>query len=237
MDLYTGALDVLQEHSYVLQRSALENRRAYLRDMGNMPIEQQRWMARDAGITVVYEHGTRGRKINVRSAYVSALRAGDEAWLPRLDVLVLPKAERGKVRATADLAAIIAEILGCGAIIVEGATGITSRDGQRWKERVEWAMRRAGSGRMTSVKARRIGAKGGAVIKARAVQTRWLAPGMKRERDRWASVWRDPIHSNDERAAAAIDVPELRGRKHLCRRIFGSRRPGDKRAGGRPRKR
>lgn len=214
----------------------MQNRRAYLRDVGNVPIEQQKWMATDAQITVVYEHGEAGRNYDVRSAYVRALRAGDEAWVPRLDVLVLPKAERAGTRATTDLASVIADILGRGAIIVEGATGITSRDGSKWKERVEWAMRQAGAGRMTRAKAKRIGAKGGAVVKAKAVATRWLAPAMKREREQWASVWRDPVHNNDDQAASAIDVPELRGRKWLCRRIFGARRPGDKRAGGRPRK-
>lgn len=216
---------------------ALENLRAYLRDVGGLPIEQQRCMARDAGITVVYEHGERGRKADARRGYVAALRPGDHAWLPRLDVLILPKAERGTKRPSADVAAIIAEILGRGAIIVEGSSGITSRDGPRWKERVEWLMRKASSGRMTRGKAKRIGAMGGAVLRARSVVTRWKAPAMKAQRERWASVWRDPVHVKAEVAADAIDVDDLRGRVSMCRRVFGPRRPGDPRAGGRPRKR
>lgn len=204
--------------------------------MGALPIEQQKWMAREAQIAVVYEHGEAGRSVDTRSAYVRSLRPGDEAWVARLDVLLLPKAEREGRRATEDLGGVIADILGRGAIIVEGATGITSRDGSKWKERVEWAMRQAGTGRMPRARAKRIGAKGGAVIKARAVRTKWRAPAMNAARERWASVWRDPVHSNDEKAAAAIDVPELKNRKHLCRAIFGPRRPGDKRAGGRPRR-
>ena len=215
---------------------ALENLRAYLRDVGGLPIEQQRCMARDARITVVYEHGERGRKADARRGYVAALRPGDHAWLPRLDVLILPKAERGTRRPSADVAAIIAEILGRGAIIVEGSSGVTSRDGIRWTERVEWLMRKASSGRMTRKTAKRIGAKGGAVVKARAVATRWMAPAMRAHRERWASVWRDPTYVNAEAAAAAIDVDDLRGRQTMCRRVFGPRRPGDPRAGGRPRK-
>lgn len=205
--------------------------------MPGMPIETQRWMAKDAKITVVYEHREGGRKIDVRAAYVRALQAGDEAWVPRLDVLIAPREERGKVRATTDLAATLADILGRGAIIVDGATGITSRDGSKWKERVEWAMKQAGSGRMSRAKARKIGARGGAVMKARAVQTLWKSPMKAAERERWAAVWRDRKYSNDAERAAAIDVDELRGRPHLCRRIFGRIDPDAPFTGGRPRKR
>lgn len=193
-------------------------------------------MARDAGVTVVYEHGEAGRRLSARRGYVLSLRAGDQAWLPRLDVLILPKDERQGRRATTDVAAVIAEILGLGAVIVEGSTGVTSLDGIAWRERVEWLMRKAGTGRMTRTRAKRIGAKGGAVLRARAVATRWKSPAMRAERERWASVWRDPIYSSAEAAAEAIDVDDLRGRVTMCRRVFGPRRPGDPRAGGRPRR-
>jgi hypothetical protein len=216
---------------------ALENRRAYLRAIPGMTIETQRWMAQDNKTTVVFEGGIGRNGVPRLDTYISSLRAGDEAWVPRLDVLVRPKEERRGRSAAATLGSSIADILGRGAIIVDGETGITSRDGDRWKERVELTMRRITSGRMTRAKARKIGAKGGAVIRGRAATTRWKAPAMKAEFARWASVWRDPIYSNDQAASDAIEPPELNGRPHLCRRLFGPRRPGDKRAGGRPRKR
>lgn len=201
-----------------------------------MPIETQRWMAQDAQITVVYEHGEAGRSVDVRSAYVRALRPGDEAWVPRLDVLVLPKAERGKVRATTDLAATIADILGRGATIVDGATGITSRDGSAWKERVEWAMRQVAAGRMTHAKAKKTGAKGGAVMKAKSLVTRWKSPAMKAEHAKWLAVWRSRDYTNDQQRADAMPEP-LTGKKHMCRRIFGRADPKAKFKGGRPRSR
>lgn len=214
----------------------MENRRAYLRAVGNMPIETQRWMAQDAQITVVYEHGESGRKIDIRSAYVRALRPGDEAWVPRLDVLVLPKAERGKTRATTDLASTIADILGRGAIIVDGATGITSRDGSKWKERVDWAMRQVAAGRMTHAKAKKTGAKGGAVMKAKSIVTRWNSPAMAKEKAQWLAVWRSRDYSNDQERADAMPAP-LTGKRHMCRRIFGRVDPKTDFTGGRPRKR
>lgn len=213
----------------------MENRRAYLRNVGNMPIETQRWMVQDTGITIVYEHGERGRKIDIRAAYVRALRPGDEAWVPRLDVLCAPRNERGMTRATTDLASVIADILGRGAIIVDGATGITSRDGQRWKERVEWAMRQVAAGRMSRATARKVGAKGGAVMKAKSIVTRWKSPAMKRERDRWLAVWRSRDYTNDQQRADAMPAP-LTGKKHMCRRIFGRADPKAKWKGGRPTK-
>lgn len=214
----------------------MENLRAYLRDVGGLPIEQQRCMARDAGVTVVYEHGEAGPRRDVRRGYVQSLRAGDTAWLPRLDVLILPKAERQGRRSTTDVATVIADILALGAVIEEGTTGVTSKDGEAWRERFEWLMRKAGTGRMTRAKAKRIGAKGGAVLRARAVATRWKSPAMRAERERWAAVWRDPIYGSAEAAAEAVDVDDLRGRVTMCYRVFGPRRPGDPRAGGRPRK-
>ena len=200
-----------------------------------MPIETQRWMVQETGITVVYEHGERGRKIDIRSAYVRALRPGDEAWVSRLDVLCAPRNERGKTRATTDLASVIADILGRGAIIVDGATGITSRDGQRWKERVEWAMRQVAAGRMTTAKARKVGAKGGAVMKAKSIETLWNSPSMAAEKKKWLAVWRSRDYSNDKQRAAAMPEP-LRDRPHLCRRIFKRADPKAKWKGGRPRK-
>lgn len=190
-------------------------------------------MVQDAQITVVYEHGEGGRRIDARGAYVRSLRPGDEAWVPRLDVLVLPKAERGRTRATTDLAATIADILGRGAIIVDGATGITSRDGERWKDRVDWAMRQVAAGRMTHAKAKKIGAKGGAVLKARSIVTRWTSPAMKQERERWLAVWRSREYTNDQQRADAMPPP-LTGKTHMCRRIFGRVNPRAKWRGGRP---
>lgn len=193
-------------------------------------------MAKDAGITVTYEHDEAGASISSREMWIKSLRAGDEAWLPRLDVLVLPKNRRKGERATTDLSGVIAEILGRGAIIVDGTTGVTSRDGKAWRERVEWAMREVAKGRPSRAKAIKAGRKGGAVLKARAVEALWKSPGKTKERERWSSVWRDTKFANAQEAADAMPPP-LTARVHLCRRIFGRRDPLAKFTGGRPPKR
>lgn len=209
-----------------------QNRRAYLRAVPGLPIQTQRRMAEDAGCGETYEFGSLPG-YDMRREWVRSLRPGDVAWVPRLDVIAHP-AQFREIRASADLSATVAQILGAGAVIEDGATGVSSRDGDRWRERFEAALARVAAGSLTPAEAKRRGRKGGQVRSERGVATRWLSPGMDAERERWASVWRDPIHRNDEAAAAAIDVPELRGRKWLCRQIFGGRRPGDNRAGGRP---
>lgn len=214
----------------------MQNRRAYIQPLRNLPIETQREMVADAGIRVVYELDEAGASHSSRDMWVRSLQSGDEAWVPRLDVLALPKRRRGDKRATTDLSGVIAEILGRGATIVDGTTGVTSRDGKAWRERVEWAMREVAKGRPSRAKAINAGRKGGAVLKARAVMTLWASPGKQRERDRWASVWRDTKFANAQDAADAMPAP-LTGRVHLCRRIFGRRDPLAKFTGGRPRKR
>jgi hypothetical protein len=212
------------------------NRRAYLRSVANLPLETQREMARDANASIVVAHGVGKNGLPRRSNWIGALLPGDVAWVARLDVLGAPKGERGGKLAVVDWSSVVAQILGRGAVIMEWSTGVTSEDGAQWKRRVEWAMKQVASGRMSRATAKKVGAKGGAVLKSRAVTTRWKSPGMKAEFDRWAAVWRDSQYANDQEAADAIEVPDLQGRKYLCRRLFDRRQPRNKRAGGRSRK-
>lgn len=190
-------------------------------------------MASSAKAKVVYEWGDAGATRNIRDDYVRSLRPGDEAWVPRLDVLVLPRNARGKGRPSVDLASVIAAILGTGAIIVDGATGVTSRDGDAWKDRVEWAMRKVSSGSPSPAQAKKRGRMGAAVIKASAVALKWKSPTMAAERDRWGPVWRDPKYKTWQEAADALPAP-LTGRKWLAYKIFGPRQPDNPKAGGRP---
>lgn len=214
----------------------MQNRRAYLQAVRNLPIETQREMATDAKITVVYELDEAGARRDARAHWIRSLRSGDEAWVPRLDALALPKHRRRNVRATTDLATCIAEILGKGAIIVDGSANVTSQDGAAWKTRVEWAMREVAKGRPSRAKAQKAGRAGAAVIKGRAIELLWKLPAKAAERERWGAVWRDAKYTNAQEAANAMPEP-LTGRLHLCRRIFGRRNPNVKFKGGRPSKR
>lgn len=219
--------------------TASHNITAYLRPAPRLPLSTQRDMAADAGIKRIFEHGEAGRQ-DVRSALIRSLRPGDTLWLPRLDVLAAPEADRVKgkrrVMAKDDLAAAIADVLGRGAIIVDGMIGVTSRDGAAWADRVQWAMRRVSSGIPSRAEARKRARKGGAAMAAASVANRWLAPAMDKTRERWAAVWRDPKYPNAQAAADALPEP-LTGRVHLARRIFDGRDPARKGVGGRPPKR
>lgn len=211
----------------------MKNLRAYLQPLRNLPIETQREMARDVGITVIYELDEAGASLDSREMWIKSLRPGDVAWVPRLDGLALPKRRRKGKRATTDLSGAIAEILGRGAVIEDGTAGVTSRDGKAWRERVEWAMREVAKGRPSRAKATKAGRKGGATIKARAIMTLWQSPGKAKDRERWGAVWRDTKYPNAQAAADAMPEP-LTGRVHLCRRIFKRRDPLAKFTGGRP---
>lgn len=214
----------------------MQNRRAYLQAVRNLPIETQREMAKASGITVVYEFGEGGANSRSRDHWVGSLRAGDEAWVARLDALALPKRARGHVRASADLSAVIADILGRGAVIVDGMTGVTSRDGKRWKERVAWALAEVAKGRPSRAKAQKAGRVRGAQITARAIEAAWKSPAFAAKRRELEPIWRDPIRTDWDAAAAAMPEP-FTGRKWLCYRVFGARDPIKKRRGGRKPKR
>lgn len=206
-----------------------------MRPAPGLPSASQRAMADAAGVAVVYDYRADG-KAKARAAWIRSLRVGDTAWLARLDILVLPKQDRTEgMRAAVDLASAISEIVSKGAIIVDGSTGITSRDGARWAERVQWAARRVSVGILSTEQARRQAYRSAEVRGCTAIVTQWLSPTMRAERDRWGSVWRDAKYRNDQEAADALPEP-LTGRKHLARRIFGRRRPNDAWSGGRPRK-
>lgn len=213
----------------------VKNLRGYVRSAPGLPSETQCAMAAAAGVGVVYDYRTEGRA-KARALWIRSLRAGDTAWLARLDILVLPKPDRPEgQRAAVDLAATVSEIVSRGATIVDGSTGITSHDGKRWAERVQWAARRVSVGIMSTDQARKQAAKSAIVRGHSAIVTQWKSPAMDAERERWAAVWRDAKYHNDQEAADALVEP-LTGRKHLARRIFGRRKPNDVWAGGRPRK-
>lgn len=207
-----------------------------MRSAPGLPSATQRAMAEAAGVSVVYDYRAEGRA-KARAAWIRSLRVGDTAWLARLDILVLPKTDRLEgQRAAVDLATTISEIVSRGATIVDGSTGVTSRDGKRWADRVQWAARRVSVGIMSTDQARKQAAKSAIVRGQSAIVTQWKSPAMDAERERWAAVWRDAKYRNDQEVADALPEP-LTGRKHLARRIFGRRKPNDAWAGGRPRKR
>ena len=209
-----------------------KTRTAYLRPIRSMTLAAQQRLAERAGCVEIYVEGEAGRKHDVRQAWINRQRPGDEAWVPRLDVLARPRVKGGP-RPSADFAATIPEILSTGAILIDGLGNVSSRDGKAWTGRLRWAADRVASGRgMPRKRAQRMQAKSAQTRRERGVLALWLLDEMKAERERWAPVWRDPKYRNADEAAAALPL-EI-ANPSTARAIFGGRDPSRKGVGGRP---
>lgn len=207
--------------------------RAYIRAIPGLPIVRQREMAADAGCGVVYEY-REFKHMDIRAQWAKAFQPGDTAWLPSILVLVTPPADRKpRSRPVSDMAAVIADVLARGAIIVDGRTGITSKDGSRWANHVEWAAAKASQGER-SLKSQRKAISAAHAARGPGMVARWRAPAKKADRDKARAIWCSTLYSSDDEARAWLpeELSTLSGSS--LRRIFGPRRPGDKRAGGRP---
>lgn len=209
--------------------------RAYIRAIPGLTLSRQQEMASDAGCAVVYTYGEAGRRQDVRSAWARSMRPGDVAWVPALQCLVTPHRDRQpRERPVSDLAAVVADVLARGAVIVEGRSGMSSRDGERWTAHIKAALGRASQGERSRASRLRAWKKSAAHAEP-GVVARWLAPAKTRDREAARATWCSVLYKSDADAASALP-PELSGLSgSTLRRILGPRRPGDKRAGGRPR--
>lgn len=208
--------------------------RAYLRAIPGLPIERQREMAADAGC-IVYEFGEH-KKMDARQAWARSLREGDTAWLPSLLSLILPPDNRPeRYRPTSDLAAILAELCARRVEIVDAKARVSTRDPTAWANHVRLTMERASQGERSRAALRR-SVKKAQAARMPGVVARWLADAKAKDRLAAQRVWTSVLYSNDVDAAAALppELAQLSG--GTLRKILGPRRPGDKRAGGRPRK-
>ncbi|MDX2289697.1 MAG: hypothetical protein NW217_12850 [Hyphomicrobiaceae bacterium] len=210
-----------------------DTKRGYIRPIPGLPIERQRQMARDAGCDAIYEwEGGVGRL-----DWIKGLRSGDTAWVPSLLVLTTPPGQRDGTKPSAELAAIISAALGRGAVIVEAVTGRTSRDKCEWAERVQQAVAHASQGERPLAVRKHQTRQATAARVAAGVTARWLALKGSAEYEQARAIWTSAAYETWEQARAALPDDELRrlSRPSLYA-IFDARRPGDKRAGGRPRK-
>ncbi|CAB4146646.1 hypothetical protein UFOVP1157_46 [uncultured Caudovirales phage] len=219
--------------------------RAYIRSIPGLPATKQRQMAEDAGCKPIFEFGTSKTGRDVRADWLDSLRAGDIAWLPSILCLVLPPEARTKrLRPVSDLGAVLAELCSRGVVIYDARADLQSVDladpenlmvPRRWADHVRWAMDRASQGERSRASMIR------AIKKANAkrepgIVTRWKAKAKAGELKAARMIWTSTLFTSDVEAAAALpeDLAKLSG--PTLRRILGRRRPGDKRAGGRPRK-
>lgn len=180
-----------------------------------------------------------GPGIKDREQWLRQLRADEAAIVARLDCIAGQRSD-GIARPSVDFTMTLHRLLGACAYVIDAEAGVTSQDGSAWTARLEWAANQVLSRRrMKNGEAKAMAKKRWAKVKPkdRGAVTRWISRAKRDERDRWAQHWRDPQYPSALAAYEAMP-PEVRaeiGSLANARRVFGPRRPGDKRAGGRPR--
>lgn len=218
----------------MLSPEQLHTRRAFLRAVKGLAIETQEEMAKAAKCGVVYKHREFGKDRDSRDLWVKSLRAGDTAWVPRLDVLVRPGSELGKTRVSIDLATCLASIAAKGATLVDGASGITSQDGEAWTDLVSSTLRRSHMAQRSQKKISASLAKARAARPPIGLQAKWHAPAMAAELRKATIIWQSTAFTSDEEAQAALPEELQATSLPTVRRILGGRRPKRKGMGGRP---
>lgn len=214
--------------------SGAKHIRAYLSPIRGLPIRQQERMARDAGIPekVTYARGEAGRAHNARRLWITSLREGDIAWVPDLRCLVQPREDRGGDAPSADFAACLADLCRRKVVVVDHRNGLSSND-EKWPDHVKKVMLQVASIHRSQAGMRRAARKAAEKLDIGIVAV-WRAKP-KHEIEAVGAIWRDPLYT--EMQAIERLPPDLRTKSPATiRRIFGPRRPGDPKAGGRPSK-
>lgn len=169
-----------------------------------------------------------------RDEWIKRTRPNEGAIVAGLFVIPEPMAP-GK-RPSADYAAAIMSLVQRVALVVDAESGLTSRDGEKWREMVErHALKTAAGRQLSPARAKRMAQRKWDRAEP-GVYERWQSPQMAKELERWQQHWRDPKFHSADAAFAALpkEIQEEIGSITTARRIFGRRRPGDPTAGGRP---
>jgi hypothetical protein len=212
---------------------------AFYRALRGHGIEHQRKLIEAAvarrGWRIVAEY-TAGESGDDRDEWIRRTRATEGAVVAGLYVIPEPASTgpKGK-RPSADYAAsLMALVQGC-AIVVDAESGLTSKDGAKWRALVEQHARKTAAGRKMTRKAARAMAKQRWKDKPPPLKAKWSESNMRRERERWSQHWRDPKFTTGQAAFDALPAA-LQDEFRTTRRmydLFGPRDPtGSK--GGRP---
>lgn len=209
---------------------AIKNRRsAYLRTVPGLSLVMQQGMAEAAGCDVTYGE-TAGRDIaRERDRWIKDSRPGDTLWLSALRCLVLPaKARPPRYRPSADMAAVISELSARGVEVVDAQANVSTRDPAAWGAHVRRVVASA-----SQIDRRRKARRASGETPA-GVVTKWRSAGYAKRLQVQRAVWTGAGHTDD--VVPLLDPELARLSTTTLYAILGPRRPGDKRAGGRPRK-
>lgn len=209
--------------------SIINRKAAYLRAIPGLSLIMQERMAEAAGCRVVYGETASRDIARERERWIKDSRPGDVLWLPSLKCLVLPARIRPpRYRPSADLAAVIADLSARGVEIVDAQADVSTRTPALWGEHVRNTV--ASASQIDRKRKRRF-------VNANAppgVVLLWRSKGMSARLKTQRAIWTSAGSVDDvlpllDAELAALSTTTLYA-------ILGPRRPGDKRAGGRPRK-
>lgn len=218
---------------------ARKNIVTFYRGLAGLPVEKQREAchatARSLGCKIVAEY-TAGELGDDAREWRKGLRSTDIAMVAVLQVI--PEKRRPGYRPSTALAEALADLCVRQITIILAMRDLSSEDEKRWAAEVASAHNAVSSGRQLSPRQARKMARKSVEKRAPGASNRWLADAMTPAREAMARIWRDPVHESAAAALAAMpdDVQSDIGSVETAYRIFGRRRPGDKSAGGRPRK-
>ena len=160
------------------------------------------------------------------------VRSNDSLLVASLRLLVPPtrRGPKGKQRnPTRIFAARVAQATATGGIVIEASSGARSDDRKRWPKAIEATHQWIRSGRQSGERAKRAGAAGGAVIRARSLAQRWER--MPKLLTKYRALWRSGELGNDREATKAINdmlIDEghggmVFGSPETARRVFGNK--------------
>lgn len=186
-----------------------ETRRFFFRVVPGLPLKRQQDMAREDGFvpghSVTY---LAGKTAEMRDEWAIRCRAGDTLWVARLSLIAEP-GTKGRPRPGPDMAATITHITSVGAILMDGYSKVTSKDGEKWRLLVRDEMNLLGQGRRLAQRpslAKEMSARAAELRTAHAKRTVWQRPEKAKLLELVRSMWRNrKDYPHAEAAAVAIN--------------------------------
>lgn len=218
----------------------VKNLVALYRPVAGLSVDRQREacqaVAKQIGAKIAMEYDATN-DADALHEWRSGMRSADIAIVAKL--FCIPDWRAPKARPTSVFGETLTDFASRDIVLISAMDQVASADGAKWVAAVRAAHDTlAGGNRKLPRKKAQDMARRSHESRADGAVRRWTTEAMSDVRERWAIVWRDLKHSRAEDAFAAMpeDVRRDIGSIQSARRIFGKRRPGDKKAGGRPSK-